>query len=91
VRATIGVPGRVAVSVVLLGYPALTGIGWTALRSWHIDLAMTLAAMGTVVIATAVVRTAWLLHTHQHPAPFPPPRQRADRDRHATQNAELVA
>ncbi|MDX6679883.1 MAG: hypothetical protein QOE31_3935 [Solirubrobacteraceae bacterium] len=90
VLAIIGVPGRIAVAAVVLGYPALTGIGWTAMRVWHIDLALTLAVIGATVIATAGVRLTWLLRTptSTHRAPAPPP---ADTAPVAVRDIELVA
>jgi len=89
VRAIIGVPGRIALAAVVLGYPTLIGMGWTALRVWHPDLALTLAVVGAVVLATALVRLAWLIRTPSRAArPTAPP---SDPARSAERDLALVA
>jgi hypothetical protein len=90
VRAIIGLPARIALAAVLLGYPTLTGSGWTALRVWHTDLALTLAIIGAIVLATAGVRLTWLLRasTDEPLAPTPP---LARPELPAVRDVELVA
>jgi hypothetical protein len=73
-RAAAGVPARVALAALALGYPALIGYGWTAMRYWHPDLALALALLGGLLLATAVVRVVWLLRSRVGAGPAPPPR-----------------
>lgn len=54
---------RLVLAALALGYPILIGFGWTAMRYWHPDLALALAAIGVTVLATAALRLAWLLRT----------------------------
>jgi CubicO group peptidase (beta-lactamase class C family) len=88
VRAIIGIPGRIVLAAVVLGYPALIGVGWTALRSWHTDLALTLVIIGAVILSTALVRLVWLLRTRPRAVLAPPP---PDPARPAVRDAQLVA
>ncbi len=69
-RKAAGIAGRVALAGFVLAYPALSGLGWTATRHWHPDLALVLAVLAVTILATAAVRIAWLRRTR--PAPSAP-------------------
>ncbi len=74
VRAVAGVPARAALAALVLGYPALIGYGWTGMRYWHPDLALALALVGGVVLATAVTRVVWLVRSRGAESQAPPAR-----------------
>jgi CubicO group peptidase (beta-lactamase class C family) len=71
-RSMAGVPLRLVVAALALGYPVLIGVGWTAMRVWYPDLALALAALGAMLLATAALRLAWLLRAR--PGAVAPPR-----------------
>lgn len=70
-RSIVGMLGRVLLVGVALGYPLLTGLGWTATWAWHPDLALVLLVLGVLLAATTTVRLGWLLRTR--PSVAPPP------------------
>lgn len=89
VLAVVGVPARAALAALVLGYPALIGYGWTAMGYWHPDLALALALVGGVVLATAVARVVWLLRTRAS-APQAPPAQPAEAGLRPSPQRELT-
>lgn len=62
-RSAVGVALRVAGGALVLGVPAAIGFGWRGLAAWHPDLALVVATLGALLLATAGVRLTWLLRT----------------------------
>jgi CubicO group peptidase (beta-lactamase class C family) len=60
VMALLGVAARAAAGVLVLAAPPLLGVGWSGAFLWTPDLAIVALALGSLLVATALVRLAWL-------------------------------
>jgi hypothetical protein len=56
--STVGLVVRLAPAALLLGAPQIVGYGWSALWTWALDLALSLAVPAALIVATAGTRIA---------------------------------
>jgi CubicO group peptidase (beta-lactamase class C family) len=73
VRASVAVAVRAVVGGLVLAAPPLVGVGWGGAFLWTPDLAIVALVLGALLVATALVRLAWLLRARAAPPTRSPP------------------